>query len=93
MIFAGTYDQDNDDDEYDDYGPNRGDGPDGLDAEPRGCVLGARCLAHDPFHTSDECFDTQMAEAFYGREPSVRKPLPPTGRQRTRAIWRKRGRR
>lgn len=34
-----------------------------------GCVLGAECLAPDPFHGADECFDARMAEAFYRDEP------------------------
>lgn len=33
------------------------------DAE-RSCVLGAECLHHDPFHSSAECFDLEMAKAY-----------------------------
>lgn len=39
------------------------DGPDDRDHEREGCVLGAACLAVDPFHHSAECFDVEMAEA------------------------------
>jgi hypothetical protein len=35
-----------------------------------GCVLGERCLAADPWHTSADCFDAAMAEAFYGDGPN-----------------------
>lgn len=35
---------------------------DSEDDQRAGCVLGERCLAADPFHTSDECFDAEMAE-------------------------------
>lgn len=31
-----------------------------------GCVLGAECLHHDPYHSSDECFDAEWARAYYG---------------------------
>lgn len=41
---------------------------DSEDDQRAGCVLGERCLAADPFHTSDECFDAEMAEAFMGPE-------------------------
>jgi hypothetical protein len=39
-----------------------------LDDRRAGCVLGEQCLAADPFHTSAECFDVEMAEAFMGPE-------------------------
>jgi exonuclease VII small subunit len=30
-----------------------------------GCVLGDKCLHHDPNHTSDECFDAEYIEKYY----------------------------
>lgn len=48
------------------------DGPDDYDEDRRtGCVLGDGCLAVDPFHTSAECFDVEMAEAFMGPAPET----------------------
>lgn len=64
---------------------------DGADEDERDqCVLGADCLVADPFHRADECFDIEMAETFMRAEP-MRAQL--RGRQRTRALWRRRGRR
>ena len=31
----------------------------------RGCVLGDKCLHHDPMHTADECFDLEYAEEYH----------------------------
>lgn len=31
----------------------------------QGCVLGNDCLHHDPMHSSDECFNLEMAEEYY----------------------------
>jgi hypothetical protein len=64
---------------------------DGSDDDDRDrCVLGAECCCPHPFHGADECYSAEMAEAFM-RAESVRPQL--TGRRRTRALWRKRGRR
>lgn len=30
----------------------------------RGCVLGDECLHHDPKHSSDECFNLEMAQEY-----------------------------
>lgn len=38
------------------------------DIAREGCVLGAECLHHDPFHTSAECFDVEMAKAHMAPE-------------------------
>lgn len=51
--------RDLDDCACDDHGPERYE-----DEQRSGCVLGAACLAVDPFHTSAECFDAEMAEAY-----------------------------
>ena len=67
---------------WDDVGPDHD--------ERDQCVLGADCLVADPFHRADECFDAEVAESFMRADP-VRSKL--SGRQRTRALWRKRGRR
>lgn len=29
------------------------------------CVLGAACCVADPYHSSDECFDAEWAEAYF----------------------------
>src|SRR5687768_5048811 len=48
------------------------DGPDDYDEDDRerGCVLGKDCLAADPFHRSDECFDVAMAESYMAPGPN-----------------------
>lgn len=33
--------------------------------EELGCVLGDKCLHHDPEHTSDECFDIEYIQEYY----------------------------
>jgi len=57
--------------DYDEDDEDRFDACDGTDDnfERDRCVLGARCLVADPFHSADECFDAEMAEAFFAEEP------------------------
>lgn len=66
------------------------DGPDHDEDEANGCVLGNRCCCPHFYHGPDECFSAQDAERW---ERERRARLPPTGRQRTRRLWAKRGRR
>lgn len=48
------------------------DDPD--DDHEKGRVLGKECLAVDPFHTSAECFDVEMAKAFMAPDASTPGP-------------------
>lgn len=59
---------DDDDDDRDDYEEIR----DRIEEENERwtCVLGERCLVADPFHTSDECFDAEWAEAYFAESAS-----------------------
>lgn len=34
------------------------------DSWDRGCVLGDECLFPDPFHSSDDCYNAEMAKEF-----------------------------
>lgn len=36
-----------------------------------GCVLGANCIAADPFHSSDECWTAEMAEAYFAESDDL----------------------
>lgn len=58
------YDENDDEDrdEYDDAADYEDD-----DGGSSGCVLGDACLVADPFHRSDECFDLEWAEWYYGQ--------------------------
>jgi hypothetical protein len=62
---------------------------DRIDDELRNrCVLGDECLVADPYHGADECFDVEIAKRLMGGGAHRL-----TGRQRTRELWRRRGRR
>lgn len=77
--------------DYDDNDPPYDDREPPYDDDDRDrCVLGDACCCPHPFHGADECFDAEMAQSFMRAEVS-RSEL--TGRERTRARWRKRGRR
>lgn len=55
------------DDDFDDEEDTRDGWDDDRDDDrDRGCVLGKECLVADPFHGSDECFDAEMAQNFFG---------------------------
>lgn len=66
--------QDPRDDETCPHGEDRPDDCEDCNFDPpdddaqHGCVLGADCLHHDPFHTAAECFDVEMAKHFMGDE-------------------------
>lgn len=67
-------DDDGDDDRDDFYDDDRSDG------ELRfHCVLGERCLVADPFHSSDECFDAEWAEAYFAEQALEESPTEPVG--------------
>lgn len=63
-----SYDDDEDDDrdDRDDWEEIRGR----IDEENERwkCVLGERCLVADPFHSSDECFDAEWADAYFAEQ-------------------------